>query len=70
MPDPLTVVGGAAGVAQLAGVVGYLSKELYSFFLAIQDASDEFKKLRSVLENLQATIALLKQHGQAHYWSR
>jgi hypothetical protein len=63
MPDPLTVLGGVAGVVQLADVVGRLSKELYGFFWAISDASDELKKLRSALEDLEATIALLTRHG-------
>jgi hypothetical protein len=64
MPDPLTVIGGVAGVVQLTDVVGRLSKELYGFFGAISDASDELKRLRSSLEDLEATMALLTRYGK------
>jgi len=64
MTDPLTVLGSVASVVQLADVVGRLSKELYAFFWAINDASDEMKTLRSALEDLEATMALLTRHGK------
>lgn len=63
MAEPLIIIGGVARVVQLADVVGRLSKPLSEFFWAIKDAPDQVKKLRSTLEGLEATMALVKRHG-------
>lgn len=44
MADPLTAVGTAAGVVQLADVALRLSKELYGFFWDIKDSKQQFEQ--------------------------
>jgi hypothetical protein len=50
MPDPLTILGGAAASVQLVDVAAKLSHEIYAFFRSVQGAGvDAQRQLASQL---------------------
>lgn len=63
MAEALAVLGGVASAVQLADVICRISTELYSFFWAIRDASEEMQRLRDVLQGLESATRNIQLHN-------
>ncbi|KAF2489105.1 hypothetical protein BU16DRAFT_173027 [Lophium mytilinum] len=62
MADPLTAIGAAASVAQLADVALRLIKELYGFFWELKDSKEQVRQHVITLQDVHAAIQVLRDH--------
>jgi hypothetical protein len=63
MAEALAVLGGVASAVQLAGVICDISIDLYGFFSAIKDASEEMQRLCDVLQGLESATRNIQLHN-------
>ena len=66
MAEALATLGGVAGAVQLAGAIHRVSAELYGFFWAIKDASEEMQRLCDVLQGLESATRNIRLHNAEH----
>ena len=66
MAEPLSLVANVAGVVGLADVVCRLSRELYTFFTALKDASHDVQNMLQELEQLEAIILNIQNNAREY----